>query len=585
MRFIVAIISTKKPILTILCKRLLLLSLLLTNTSMSYAATLTSTVTRNKIGINETLQLNVNIDQQVDSSTLQLKALQTNFDILSITPHSSNSMSIINGKTTQNAATQWTLLLAPKHVGVVTIPAFTINNTSSQAITITITDEKSSNHATDKPLTVLVTTSSNAIYPEQQLILTIEISAHSNVRNLNGSQLELENADVELLSQQNFQRVKNGIARQFVELKYVVFAKKPGHIRIPPLVFTGLKNARRSFFNTHGDQVIGRSVEQSITVKKKPDSTTAWFPAEAVSLRAEWSGNKSTLQAGTPITRNIIVTAQGQRANVIPPISGIRTNQTHYKIYKDQAQLDTKKSADGLIATRIESEAIVPSSAGNITLPEITLRWWNVKTQAWQNAVLPAETLTVFVGGADTAAKQQNTAQNKQVKIPPPNKTERNDVRKAVNSSKLGLWQSMTGLLLCLCIIQGFLLLRSRKPAAQKKTPYEKLDDSEKKQWRQLQASLKQADAQRIRQNIINWAQSSLPNEQLITLHSLGEQLDIIDLKTALTELEEHLFKDSKSIDTKKLNHALNTARQQIKLKNNRKIIDKNGLKPLYANQ
>lgn len=565
---------------------ILLSILLLSSISASEAAMLSSTVTRNKININETLQLTINIDQQVDSSALKIEALRENFDILGITPHSSSSVSINNGKTTKNSATQWTLVLAPKHVGVITIPAFTINNLNSQAIRITVTDKVSSTDAVDKPLDVKVSTSANKVYPEQQLILTIEISAQSNVSDLSGSQLELKNAEVELLSQNSFKRIDNGIARQFVELKYAVFAKQAGQIRIPSLLFTGLKNAQRSFFNTQGEKVIGRSREQFVTVKKKPhsDSKTSWFPAKNVSIHTEWPNGRSTLQAGTPITRNIIVTAQGQRANVIPPLSIMQTEPANFKSYKDQAQLDTQKNTDGLVATRIESEAIVPSSAGEITLPEVTLRWWNVKTQSWQTTVLAAETL-IIAAGENTATKPQNTVQDKPVNNQALSHAQSNGINKSVVSNKLRIWQIIAVLLFFLCCMQSFLLLQRKKIISRKDTLHKKLDDSENQHWRRLQASIKQTDVLNIRQNTLNWARSALPNEHMITLHSLAERLDCFELKTAFTELEEHLYKDSKPIDTEKLQHALSKARQKIIEENNKKIIEQHGLKPLYTNE
>jgi len=80
-------------------------------TTSADAATLTSKVTRNQVSTNETFTLTVLIDEQVDSSELNLESLEKNFEILSSTPQSRSSFNVINGRSIKSASTKWTITL------------------------------------------------------------------------------------------------------------------------------------------------------------------------------------------------------------------------------------------------------------------------------------------------------------------------------------------------------------------------------------------------------------------------------------------------------------------------------------------
>ena len=379
---------------------LLLLLLLVGSVSVGHAASLTSTVNRNTMSTNETVTLTVVSDQQVDASALVLDELRQDFEILNIAPRNSTSIATVNGKTTRVASTQWTLSLAAKRAGELRIPVFTVNQSRSRAITIKALapQDYSANHsAPASPLIASGLAEKVSIYPGEQLIYSIELSAARSVRDLSGSALEIDGASVELIEQPQFQRIENGLARTVVILKYAIFAEASGTLTIPAITFTGLVGAQRSLFGNQGQKVIGRTQPLSINVKAKPVSNNSapWFPASDVSMSSSWSSDPNELRTGAPITRSITINAQGQLADAIAPLNQAPLSAASIKSYKDKPQLNSNKTNTGFNSTRIESEAIVVNEAGKVELPAIDVHWFNVNTQTWQQATLAAETLTV----------------------------------------------------------------------------------------------------------------------------------------------------------------------------------------------
>jgi len=336
------------------------------------AATLTSTVNQNQISLKETLSLTVKYSEQVDGSKLDLSSLKKDFDILASSPQTSNRVSIINGKTTREATTTWNITLTPKRVGRLQIPAFNINGDGSKAITIQASKAKSGSKA-NQAIAAKVTVNRNNIYVGQQLVIKIELSIDKSVSDIRGDQPNIEGLPIELIDQQNKKHTVNGVVRQLSTWMYIAFPKESGEITIPSLNFTGLSNARRDFFNNilnQGQKVFARSAPVTVTINEPLTSTgnAPWFPSESVDIRAEWSGDKSQLKVGEPITRTITVLAQGQPASAIPPLN-LDTNSSDYKSYSDQPKIDDMLATSGLIGRRIEAQAIIPSKAGTTKNP------------------------------------------------------------------------------------------------------------------------------------------------------------------------------------------------------------------------
>ncbi|MFX4229013.1 MAG: BatD family protein [Porticoccaceae bacterium] len=121
-----------------LSNRIVGLVLLLLLPAGAISAELTSSVDRNSININETLTLTLRYEEGASSDSLELEVLRQDFDVLSVQPHTSNNVSIVNGNYSQQTLTTWTITLAPKREGTRVIPSFNIDGNVSDAIAIEV---------------------------------------------------------------------------------------------------------------------------------------------------------------------------------------------------------------------------------------------------------------------------------------------------------------------------------------------------------------------------------------------------------------------------------------------------------------
>ncbi len=566
----------------------------------TYAGTLTSNVNRNQININETLTLTVKYDEQVGNNALDLTELEADFDVLSSTPQSSNRISIINGQTTREASTTWSIILTPKRSGQLRIPALSINGNSSDAFSINVS---SSNKTTEsqtpsEPISVNVSTSPTVAYPGQQIVIKVELSVDQSVSDVRGEQLHIDGAPIEPVDKQSFQRIDNGIARQVVIWTYVTFApewkvnstEKQEAITLPSQTFTGLANASasRGFFSqrNQGQQVFARSTPVSIELKEMPENPARhpWLPADDVSILATWSGDKEQLRVGEPITRTIEVIAKGQLANAITPLK-LANNSKDYKAYADQPKLENNTSTHGIVGKRIEAQAIIPSNSGQLTLPEQRIHWWNIKTQQWQEAVLAAETLNI----APAIANQQSTdSATVTPTIDPLLFPENGQTVQGPKLSELSnsdsdnwLWQLVSMVLLIICIVQGWLLYN----IFQRQKSTDSLQDplsspTEAKAWKQLKTALQSNDASNIRQRLIEWSKHAFPEQKQHTLETLSQYSNHKELATQLNKLDRHLFKGD-TLDFSQLPTVITQLRQDW-LKGQQQSTKSSELAPLY---
>ena len=315
---------------------------------------------------------------------------------------------------------------------------------------------------------------------------------------------------------------------------------------------------RDSFFgDVGGEQVIARSTGFDVTVKPADKTHSPWFPADDVQIVSQWSGDTNSVIAGEPITRTITIRALGQQASAIPPLT--HPSESGYKSYKDQAQLDTRTTSQGYVSTRVESEAIVISTPGTLTLPAISLKWWDINKGTWQEATAPEQTLTVL---PSTNTSNQTT--------PTPNAIPQTLNTQSVNNKAHWLWPVISAVLLLICLIQGYFLWVLKQgvkvnPSTEKKGR----NNSESSTWSALNKSFKSNDSSNIRQALRNWAQTLSSDQAYVSLNDLANYSNDAELnnhiKTAITELEASLYKEQSSFDSASLKTHITALRHSLR--------------------
>ncbi|MBU3071218.1 BatD family protein [Aestuariicella sp. G3-2] len=524
---------------------------------------LTATVDRSQVSLEETLKLQVKFNEQVMFGEPDFSELEQNFDILGNSR--SNQYRSINGKV--ESWTQWTLTLAPKREGKLLIPSFKYEGSFSDAIEITVTKTPAAASASDKPVYIEAELDKQQGYVQEQFLYTIRLFTSVDLNGLDRGELKIKNALVKPVSESQFQRTIKGVPYGVVETTYAIFPQQSGSLEIPSTIWTVSVQNRRGysydpFLRQGGQQLRLRTSPEVIQIDAKPGNYPAdeWLPARNIQLTQSWSQSPDDFKVGEPITRSITIRAEGLMASQLPPLE--LQDLSDVKYYPDKPQSDESIASDGVTTTKTESYAIVPSQAGKITLPAITLHWWDTQAKQVREASVPAQTIIVTDPLAGQSPSESNLSEGSAFP----------DVAQDVQPTTTGGTSSLSGqplsqddrwfyISMALLVTNLMLLvlwLQARKPpSSTNPKPEPKKDQpSEKQAYKSLKSALQKQDPAAIRSALLIWARIYENDPSLSSLQQLAETLP--PLAAPIRQIEAGIYGQNETqIDTESLQQAL----------------------------
>lgn len=553
-----------------------------------YAGNLTASVDRDTLSLEETFTLVLRYDEQVNT-TPDYELLRKDFDILNT--QSGTQMSIINGR--MEASTEWKIALAPKRIGKLLIPSFTIDGAISDAIEMNIEGRSKSPKSGDTNVTVEIETSKDTSYVQEQVIVTLRLYTTVGLNGVELQPMQVKDALVVNIDEKQYQTKINGRPGAVVETRYAVFPQQSGELIIPSMLYqvsvaSGQRDVWDRFYGNNQNNILRlRTDEQRINVLPAPANVGVadWLPAHNVSLSEHWSTSIDSLKIGEPVTRSITIKADGLTAGQINPLQLAPVDGLTF--YNDQAQTDDLKSANGVEGSRIETIAIVPTKAGHFTLPEVNVNWWDTKTNSMRTATLPAVSLTVGLGDMTQLAP------------PPADEPETTSVgintdlstiepQQTIIQTKVPLWLYVSNLIALIAAL--FFALRfwqsKRELAAVHATTnskQEELSQHENEAWNNFKRVLPENDLPALRKALIAWAQTYWKGAPVTSLQAIAEQANDPTLTEELRKLDEVIFSPHNATqfakaDTENLLQLLANLRRAKQ----KKAIDNGKLRPLY---
>jgi hypothetical protein len=361
------------------------------------AISLTASVDRTTINLNESVRLAVTLDKQ-GANALDVSALELEFDI--ITQQQSSQTSIINGRI--SAQTQWIFILSPKESGNLLIPSLSSLGAFSDPIKIRVNDTASSSSNTtthtnkNEDVFLESSISENKIYVQEQVLLTLRLYYRVSLSGYTPEDLTIDDSTLALTAENNFQKTVNGVPYNVLERSYAIHPQASGKISIPAQTWQVEKAANRFGFGGSSSPYLRvRSQPHSIDVMPIPDTTTAvhWLPAKSLQLEQKWQQSTITAKVGEPLSYSLILTADGLSHSQLPAISLNSNND--FTVYSDQAETDNQISANGIIGSRTTNYAVIPKATGTFTLPPVSITWWNTRTSKEETITLDAQRIIV----------------------------------------------------------------------------------------------------------------------------------------------------------------------------------------------
>jgi len=515
-------------------------------------STVKASIDKNPAMINESIVLTIIADDDIHRNALDTSALLDDFIVGRTSVSSQTNM--VNFKTSRT--TQWQIILIARRAGELIIPALKIENIASKPIALNVLaqgDKTQENRQQD----IFVTSklSSTEVYVQQLVTLTLKL--HFSVELKSGSLTEpsLPGANIEKVGQdKQTDTIINGKRYRVVEQTYAITPQQSGEFTLAAPVFSGdimTASKRRSSFLSFAQTkpVSVRGDEISLTVKASPSSypnQDDWLPSELLSLHQEWQTNGNSLKdnifnVGEPITRTITLTAAGLAKAQLPEI--VMPNTQGLKIYPDQAQLHTNLTKERLVSQKVQNFALVPSYAGEFTLPEMSITWFNTITNKTQFATLPAQKIIVEAGEVPITnqATPVITSQTKQAQ---PTSSTITPTVKVIQKESLLTWIFLSLWLLTTL----FWLIHIRYLKRNNNEIPRQLNNNNHQtnanHYLALLAACKKNNASQALNLILPWLNQLLSNKniEISTIAQAESQVNDQNFATALNDLQQHLY-------------------------------------------
>lgn len=492
----------------------------------SLSAEVSLKVNRNTVKLNESITAvftsTDNIKEQPDFSPLE-----RDFDI--VTRNQASTTRFTNGKVDQEIS--WTLSLMSKKEGSVTIPPIRFDQFQTAETVIQVTPAVKASKSDPIYFEVEASPSKDA-YELSQIIYTLRFFRSVNLTgNINEVHVNDPDAIVERLGgDKEYEQTNNGSRYLVLERKYAVFPFHAGELTFAPAVFEGqvITNGR-ALFNSQAQYKRLASDPLTISVKPIPLPFTKkdWLAAYDVQLTDEWSADVANIQVGDAITRTITIAADGCLASQIPQIAF--NLPAELKQYQDKPQTTNQTTVNGNKGISSMKVALIASKAGTITMPKITVKWWDLKANMLRETALPELQLHVV----DSAIAEAKVPIAEELSAPI------SESAPADLPTWIYLLIGFNGVLI---VVIAVLIAKNRKPAT--KQPKEKNKD-EKSSASQIKQNIKKAcalnDAKAAEKQLLLWAKMTFPHDKPLNLATIKDFVSI-ELQEKIEELNQSLY-------------------------------------------
>ena len=395
-------------------------------------AKLTTTVSKNKLGVNQRLKIEFTINKQGADNFVP-----PNFQNFTARgPSSSISQSWVNGKASY--AQTYIYILTPKKTGTFTIPSATIEykgkKIKSNTLQITVVSASEIPKDVNDPSyiasqNVLLTTEisktspyvGEGIYVVYKLLFSEKIGLSdwrmNEIPQYNGfwnQELEVKAVDVKNIT------YKGEKYRSIILKKALLIPQKSGKLTIDPIdmnITVNVPTGRGDFFGNAITRRVNHSTASARRVVNVKELPILGKPEDFTGAVGEFdfmiTTSKDILRANETTQINVEVNGQGNlKLFEIPKI----TTPNELEVYTPEHTEKVSTNSRGLSGKISDSYTVVPEYKGKYKIPEVSFSYFNPKEEEYITIVANPLIIDV-VGGKESPTNNDENTTSKQTVV------------------------------------------------------------------------------------------------------------------------------------------------------------------------
>lgn len=538
-------------------------------------ATVPASIDRSNITLGQSF--NLTIDLSNVSGNPDLEALKNTFDVGGV--RNFNSVNMTNSQLSSQKSL--VVSLSPKNIGQQTIPAIKVGNDATAPISIDVLKPSNSEIAKqNSQIFVLTKVNSQTSYIGVPIILDIKFYYSVQVGNVSLSNIDIKGATIQQLDKgTQYTETRKGIEYNVLEQRLQVTPTTAGNITIPSIKINGItaNDDMAGFGIPEPKQFNVSSPAINLTVKPIPNGVDKllWFPAKKVNVSESSSIGDTQVKLGQPISRTIIVEALGVPYTSIPDFklpAPIDVNS-----YPDKTITNNSFNAQDLVSTKIFKVVYIPTKAGTLEFPEMSIKWWDITSNSLKTIVIPGKTYTVLnENGSVVANASANTIQQPALSPIPTNTQTKNTVPNLYNKN-IWFYLSIVFFVLWLVTLVASIILYRKKSinTSNKKMVANEQQISIKKAYALVNNACKNRDVQGLNSALVSWA-SQYFQKKIYTVLDIKDLSNNETLNSLLEKFNQTLYRGSKFVNFDDLNHEISI------LANEKQQNSNDSLKELY---
>ena len=382
-------------------------------------AQLTARLSSPQIDETQTLELTIRSDSRDVEGSPDLSGITNDFEVL--TTRKNSQYRVINGNV--QAWTDWIIALRPLRTGTLRIPALSYRGESTEPLELRVLPlDPAIKRQMGKRVFFETSTEPESPYVQAQLIYVRRL-LYADGTQIYGEMPDtpaIEDAVVIALGNATSSTVtRDGQRYGMIEQRYAIFPERSGKLEIPGAVVSGsVRMNINGRLKRNGVRVIAEP--STVTVRPIPSSyppNTPWLPATRVELLEAWDKTPLVFELGKSLSQTLIVRSDSATGSLIPPLE-YEIPASHFRTYPEQPNIADNQRPAGLIGTRSQTWSIIPTQAGNVTLPPVSLTWFDTASETVRTASIARRPVSIAGDNGATGVTETTDTESTEAKSP-----------------------------------------------------------------------------------------------------------------------------------------------------------------------